>query len=197
MPLRAHDTRLVVDADRDGVEEVFTLTWDEASGEGGIRITTPGDTGEILRSEFRRKNYRPFLIRSGDIDNDGEIEIAVGLFDRWRVNRPQNVMKIHLFDYHDGRLAPLWFSERKFDDFRIASLSGKNRLVELRKEGGSAVVRVFTWNHFGFWRTGRPLVSRQDVALDASGDTLTLCDRKSGKAARLEMENDEIVVRHE
>jgi hypothetical protein len=168
------DTRLdakvrdmtAADLDGDGREELLLAIGDVAGSSGGV-IILEWD-GEALReiTSFMRRDYLPLRIEAGDADGDGETEVAVLLYDRAKRDPASFAMKFHLFDLKGGRLAPLWFSEREVEDFRIVDWAGAGRLLALERMPAGHALRLFRWENFGFWLEKTVLVSEKPVCLE-------------------------------
>lgn len=190
--------RLVVDLDGDGrPEEISAVrerllrhhtSHDNASlGEGGILVTPgaqsrTGDTSINHRAGFRTREYAPFRLRAADIDADGETELLVGVRDRNAAGRI--TPRLHIFSFTRGRLVPFWFCGRSYEDFDVAPLGGRIRLLELQRRRSVFRINVFSWQGFGWWLDATLLLGSRAVRLDRSGDRVVLV-RSDGR--RLEV----------
>lgn len=146
------------DIDTDGNDEILVLIGDRSGDYGDqIRIYSfdlqRGGLREMYRNNLKAIN--PWMIEKCDIDNDGEIEIFIGVnkgtFYYTEVdNRP------FFFNFIDGGLVKKWtgskvrrpFVDVYFGDF-IGNGSDDFIVIEKTERGGYSIA-VYYWFGFGF-----------------------------------------------
>lgn len=107
---------------------------------------------KIINSRYKL-NYPICHFEIGDINNDGQDDIAVGVikstfYDRIVRKRP------FFYSMQDGNIIKLWMGTRLSQplyDFRIVRENNTNYLqsIEIEKDGKYLVVQ-YIWNGFGF-----------------------------------------------
>lgn len=166
------------DLDNDSQPETVIVFLNRKARSGGLLVLSPRGEEYVPISDFQRRDYLPFLVRIGDVNNDGRNEILVGLFDRALTAKRVFSMKLHVFVWQGGRLQPLWFTARSYDDFAVRPLDGLNRLVELRRGDRSTRLAFFTWTRFGLWLDDSLVIDRSGLTLDHGSSGVALRDQR-------------------
>lgn len=153
---------LSADLDGDGRKEEIRLLLERRTGRGGVAVYSDGDE----QSRFLRKDYFPFSAVVGDIDNDGDAEVLIGLYDRSKDRSGRFAMKLHVFDYEAGRLKPRWFTDREFEWFGVVRQGDRNLLAVTERSGDRWSLRTWKWQDFGFWLEEPIFVSEEPFSCD-------------------------------
>jgi hypothetical protein len=110
------------------------------------------DKKKALYSTYKLP-YRVWHFEIGDIDNNGDPDIAVGVikptyYDSVLRKRP------FFFKLHKGHICPLWLGSslsHPLEDFRIIKTDSGSLLQSMEYEkDGSFLVAQYSWNGFGF-----------------------------------------------
>ncbi|OIO32073.1 MAG: hypothetical protein COS94_04090 [Candidatus Hydrogenedentes bacterium CG07_land_8_20_14_0_80_42_17] len=169
--LHLYSSRLV-NTDNDSLLEL-AVSWKNDSGTGGVTLLKREGVFFKEVSKYSEKNYTPFFVRTGDIDNDRKIELLVGAFDRAIGGRNGFTKKIHIFKIEENSLKPFWFSEREYDDFECVRIGEKNYLLELKKVDGNTSVSIFLWDSFGLWQS-HSFISSVPLSIERIHDEILL-----------------------
>lgn len=136
--------------------------------------------------------WHPWKMQIADVDGDGRLEIAVGVFKPTTFfPRPHNCLFI--FGWAGDRAFPKWLGSslaRPFTDFRFANIDHKAGeeliAIETSLEGAKSVA-MYRWNGFGFtldsregnWQTARLInTSFENILVEADGRLITALTRK-------------------
>ncbi len=153
--------------DPDGRGEPFLVAALRAGrGRGRLAWWRWENGGFAPGGSYAPEGYMPFMLRAGDVDDDGRTEILAGVYDPALGGRPGYSMKLHVFDVLERRLVPQWFSERRFEDFRVVNIGGRNRLLSVERHGAGSRVNLFAWDGFGFWLDETLFTSDVPVGID-------------------------------
>jgi len=175
------------DLDNDSQPETVIAFLNRPARSGGLLVLSPRGEEYVPIADFQQRDYLPFLVRIGDVNNDGRNEILVGLFDRALTAKRSFSMKLHVFAWQEGRLLPLWFTARTYDDFVVRPLDGRNRLVELRHGKRSTRLAFFTWTHFGLWLDDALVIDRSGLTLDHGSSGVALRDQRGRRVTIKEL----------
>lgn len=189
----------LADLDGDGTDELLLAVAVKPERGGVLIYAWDGRLSRYRQlAGFTEEDYFPFLIRAGDIDNDGASEVVLGLWASSMKDPRNYARKLHVFDFTENELVPQWFSERIFSDFRIVRLGDTNRILETRESANRWTVNIFSWHRFGFWLDERLFVTDQPVYLD-DVDGRALIRNHAGRTVEVVAVNDrfEILPLHE
>ena len=183
---------LFANTDEDSCDELLVVYIEKGCTAGGLALYDWIDDRYELVSAFRGKDYLPFMLRGGDIDNDGQLEVMVGLFNRAMSDESRYAKKFHIFNVQDNRLTPQWFTEREYIDFRVVNIKGENQLLEIRNEGGVYRSNLFSWDKFGLWLDETVFISRIPFHFDCEYSDKVIIENAKGK--RVEVYNRNSLV---
>ncbi len=145
------------DLDGDGTFETVVITSksiEDGHPVGGEIVVLRESEGE-LRPVWRRDGLNPWKLETGDVDGDGQREIAVGV---WKKSPFDPIMANRVFIYYwnGGTMQPKWLGSRlsrRFDDFILydINLDDWDELIALETAGEDMHrVAVYRWDIFGF-----------------------------------------------
>jgi len=100
-------------------------------------------------------DFNPWKILAGDVDDDGNPEILMGV---WKATRYHPVMdnRLFVFNRYNDTIYPKWFGSllvHPFIDFQYIDIDkdGKKELITLETDRtGKKRVMSYKWNEFGF-----------------------------------------------
>lgn len=175
------------DLDLDGIKESIELN-------SGREKTLQIRRGETLLWQGVPARWQPWKLRIADVDGDGKLEIAVGVFKSTKFfPKPHNCLFIYGFD--KNRAFPKWLGSalsRPFTDFMFADLDGKSGADELIATEttleGKRSLAVYDWDSFGFtkkWQRGDwnsiEIINAADgkIIVEADGKRIVLTESKA------------------
>lgn len=103
----------------------------------------------------RERGFHPWRIAIAELDGDSLPEVLVGVYKKSRFD-PTPRTRLFVFDWtEDGTLFPKWLGSNlgaPFDDFvPVSRPNGRGELLTWeRRARGNGVLRLFSWNGFGF-----------------------------------------------
>ncbi len=126
--------------------------WQEYGNEV-IIYSLEGGRKELLR--WNASELKPWKIMTGDVDGDGDEEIALGVYKESPLHQIM-AKRPFIYSFNGEKLSPFWRGSRlskPFDDFIIYDLDGDG-ICEIVSseylEEGSMVINSYKWRGFGF-----------------------------------------------
>ncbi len=106
-----------------------------------------------IQTSNYRLPYAVYRFQLGDIDNDGEVDIAVGVIKRTYFD-PMSRKRPFFFKFYKGNIRPLWMGSRlsqPLDDFLIKKINNRNVLQSIEfEQNGKYLSAQYVWTGFGF-----------------------------------------------
>ena len=145
------------DLDGDGTLEILAIT-SEGSVAGhpiGGEVVLLKETDGQLLPVWRRAGLNPWKLETGDVDGDGPMEIAVGV---WKTSPfdPVTAKRVFVYSWDGETVHPKWLGSRlarRFDDFILCDIDsdGWDELIALEiAESENHRVAAYRWHTFGF-----------------------------------------------
>ncbi len=164
----------VCDLDHDSVDELLLLTGENEAiyGENLVILSFKDKIEEVFRRSFT--NMNPWKVQSADVDGDGHMEIAVGVYKKAKFH-PVMAKRPFLYDFDGTSLSPKWRGSRlsrPFDDYIFADIdgNGKDEIVAIEfLSNGRKVVNTYYWKGFGFEGMGESPEYEDITALRKNG----------------------------
>lgn len=126
--------------------------WQEYGNEV-IIYSLEGGRKELLR--WNASELKPWKIMTGDVDGDGDEEIALGVYKESPLHQIM-AKRPFIYSFNGEKLSPFWRGSRlskPFDDFILYDLDGDG-ICEIVSseylEEGSMVINSYKWRGFGF-----------------------------------------------
>lgn len=126
--------------------------WQEYGNEV-IIYSLKGGRKELLR--WNASELKPWKIMTGDVDGDGDEEIALGVYKESPLHQIM-AKRPFIYSFDGEKLSPFWRGSRlskPFDDFILYDLDGDG-ICEIVSseylEEGSMVINSYKWRGFGF-----------------------------------------------
>lgn len=126
--------------------------WQEYGNEV-IIYSLEGGRKELLR--WNASELKPWKIMTGDVDGDGDEEIALGVYKESPLHQIM-AKRPFIYSFNGEKLSPFWRGSRlskPFNDFILYDLDGDG-ICEIVSseylEEGSMVINSYKWRGFGF-----------------------------------------------
>ncbi len=164
------DSCCIRDVDLDGTDEILILS--------GYRLLIMSYQGEAIRSYDKAyPNLKPWKVQCSDVDGDGRVEIALGVFKESEFH-PIAAKRPYLYDWDGETLIPKWRGSRlahPFEDFIFQDIDGNgtDEIVAIEYlEDGRQAVHAYSWKGFGFESLfqSRPFEEVTDIWRGTEGD---------------------------
>lgn len=162
----------VADIDRDSMDELLVIM--NGDGEGETRLDTGERYGSYVRVysdyemmneepvpgseadyEFDLSEIKPLKVMAGDINGDGEMELAVCVYKTTKFH-PVLAKRPFFYGINEGELESVWLGSRlarPFADYVLSDVDydGIDEIVSIEfMEDGGQVLAVYDWKGFGF-----------------------------------------------
>ena len=160
------------DIDHDSNEELLVIT--DGGGDEELRLDTGERYGSFVKiySDYELANQapipkgepdyifdlseiKPLKVQAGDINGDGEMELAVCVYKTTKFH-PVLAKRPFFYGMKEGKLEPVWLGSRlarPFDDYILADVDHDDidEIVSIEfLEDGGQVFAVYDWKGFGF-----------------------------------------------
>lgn len=188
------------DFDGDGTTETVIVTYGtmEDDRQVGGEVLVLSEIDGLMEIVWSRDDLNPWKLETGDVDGDGLLEIAFGV---WKESPFDPVMANRVFFYNwDGEtMQPKWLGSRlsrRFDDFTLFDINsdGWDELIAMEIMGEDEHrVAVYRWDIFGFeWLGCSDEISGiQGFHLDDGVlNVLTMSDR-----FEIEFQDDNVIIK--
>jgi len=145
----------IADIDGDSDEELFVIEGSSKEFYGNRLVLLTYDNGlkKFYDREFKELN--PWKIQTCDVDGDGRLEIAMGVYKEANFH-PVMAKRPFLYHWNGEDIVPVWRGSRlsrPFDDYIFLDLNadGKDELIaiEILSEG-KKLINAYSWKGFGF-----------------------------------------------
>lgn len=143
------------DVDKDGKTDILLLLKNNNEEYGSLVKIYSFDEGlkEICSMDF--SDYKPWKIQGCDVDDDGIVEVSVGVFKKTQFHQIE-AKRPFIFNFGRGKLTPKWRGSRlskPFDDYIFVDIDYdmKDEIAAIEYlENGMKVINTYDWNGFGF-----------------------------------------------
>lgn len=164
----------VCDLDHDTVDELLLLMGEHGAiyGENLVILSFSDQIEEVFRRSFT--NMNPWKVQAADVDGDGDMEIAVGVYKKAKFH-PVMAKRPFLYNFDGTSLSPKWRGSRlsrPFDDYIFADIdgNGKDEIVAIEVlANGRKVVNTYYWKGFGFEGMGESTEYEDITVLQKNG----------------------------
>jgi hypothetical protein len=142
------DSYCIRDIDLDGTDEILIL-----SGYRFIIMSFQGKAVQLYDKTY--PNLKPWKVQCSDVDGDGRVEIALGVFKESEFH-PIAAKRPYIYDWDCETLIPKWRGSRlahPFEDFIFQDVDGNgtDEIVAIEYlEDGRQAVHAYYWKGFGF-----------------------------------------------
>lgn len=145
----------IADIDGDSDEELFTVEGRGKEFYGNRLVLLSYDNGlkKLYDREFKELN--PWKIQTCDVDGDGRLEIALGVYKEANFH-PVMAKRPFLYHWNGEDIVPVWRGSRlsrPFDDYIFLDLDadGKDELTAIEMlPDGKRLINAYKWSGFGF-----------------------------------------------
>ena len=146
-----------VDLDADGTTEFIAITAERTIADHPIRgeIVLLKECDGNLTQVWLAGHLNPWKLEVGDVDGDGLIEFAVGVWKRSPLD-PVMAKRVFFYSWDGDLVRPKWLGSRlsrRFDDFILFDINtdGWAELIALEiADGGKHRIAIYRWLDFGF-----------------------------------------------
>lgn len=142
------DSYCIRDIDLDGTDEILIL-----SGYRFIIMSFQGKAVQLYDRTY--PNLKPWNVQCSDVDGDGKVEIALGVFKESEFH-PIAAKRPYIYDWDGETLIPKWRGSRlahPFEDYTFQDVDGNgtDEIVAIEYlEDGRQAVHAYYWKGFGF-----------------------------------------------